>query len=148
MRAMMMLALLGLADPEPDGAERKALLGTWVMIDGEAGGKAITKADLAARWTFKAGGKSVFAAGAKGEESPFTYAIDPSGKVKTIDLTYEGPLTGLKGTRQFGIYKLEGDRLTLCLSAPGTTAKDRPTAFTTEGSRFMLLRLEREKGGK
>jgi uncharacterized protein (TIGR03067 family) len=53
-------------------------------------------------------------------DTTFRYSLDPSGSPKQIDLTPGGTLgsgTVLVGAGEFGIYKLEGDELWLCLSS-------------------------------
>lgn len=52
------------------------------------------------------------------------FTLDEMQSPKTIDLTIDG-----ESTRLMGIYRLEGDRLTLCLRSDGV----RPTEFSSEG---------------
>jgi uncharacterized protein (TIGR03067 family) len=136
------------ADDKAIRAELEALSGMWAAVGGEAKGREITKDELPFQWTFEAGGKAVFADRKQGSESHYTYTIDSSKNPKVIDITYEGPVAALKGTRQFGIYKLEKDKLTLCLTSPKSTEKDRPKQFSTKEGRVLLMRLERAKAGK
>jgi uncharacterized protein (TIGR03067 family) len=143
------MPLLAWADDKVTRADRKALSGTWVAVGGEAMGKEIPKDDLPFQWTFKVGGKAVFADRKRGGQSRYAYTIDASRKPKVIDITYEGPEAALKGVRQFGIYKIEKDKLTLCLTAePGATEKDRPKRFTTKEGKVFLMRFKRAKAGK
>jgi uncharacterized protein (TIGR03067 family) len=67
--------------------------------------------------------------------------IDAAKSPKSIDLTPpEGPD---KGKTEPGIYKIEGDRLTLCVNDAG---KDRPAAFATkDGTKISLFVLKRAK---
>lgn len=152
MRATVMILLtvplLATAHDKPMQADLKALAGTWMAIGGEAMGKEIPQGELTLQWTFEAAGKAALADRKQGNESPFTYTLDPAKEPRHITLTYVGPLKALKGSKQFGIYKIEKGTLFLCLSIPGATEKDRPTAFTSKGGKVMLMRLERAKVSK
>jgi uncharacterized protein (TIGR03067 family) len=69
-----------------------------------------------------------------------SYRIDPSREPKTIDLTgVSGPL---KEKTFFGIYRLDGDTLQICLD---TDDGERPTAFDTQsGDHAKLMVFRRE----
>ena len=60
--------------------------------------------------------------------------IDAAATPRTIDFTHlEGPD---KGKTEPGIYKVEGDKLTICVNDPG---KDRPSAFAIkDGTKISL----------
>lgn len=67
--------------------------------------------------------------------------LDPSRDPKTIDVIPDGGKDC--GERVLGIYKLEQDRLTICMAAPG---KPRPVAFAADkGSGSTLRTFIREK---
>jgi uncharacterized protein (TIGR03067 family) len=70
-----------------------------------------------------------------------SYAVDPTARPKTIDVTFtEGPE---KGKTSYGIYELEGDTYKVCI---GLTGKPRPTEFASKpGSGHVLEVLKREK---
>jgi uncharacterized protein (TIGR03067 family) len=73
------------------------------------------------------------------EESTFT--LDPRAKPKTIDLKLTAGQD--RGKSVAGIYKLEGDTLTLCLAEPG---RKRPEAFASDkGTGHILLVFKRVK---
>ncbi len=69
-----------------------------------------------------------------------SYSIDSTKSPKTIDFDIKkGPVEGKK---QLGVYKLDGDKLTLVMSAAGST--DRPTSLTVEkGGALAEFVLER-----
>jgi uncharacterized protein (TIGR03067 family) len=56
-----------------------------------------------------------------------TFTIDPSTSPKSID--YMNTAGSNKGKSQRGIYRFDGDQLTVCVSSPGAA---RPAAFTSE----------------
>jgi uncharacterized protein (TIGR03067 family) len=67
--------------------------------------------------------------------------LDPSRDPKAIDVIPDGGQN--RGEHVLGIYKLEKDRLTICMAAPG---KPRPKEFKAEkGSGCTLRRFAREK---
>lgn len=145
---VLMAPFLAWGGEKATRADLKALSGTWVAAGGEGMGKEIPKGELPFQWTFGAGGKAVFADTKRGGESHYTFTLDASKKPKRIDVTYEGPVAAMKGEKQLGIYKMENDKLTLCLTFPGATEKDRPTGFTTKERKVLLMRFERAKAGE
>jgi uncharacterized protein (TIGR03067 family) len=70
-----------------------------------------------------------------------TTKIDPARKPMTIDVTYtEGDS---KGRTALGIYKIEGEILTICRTAPD---KPRPTEVASQpGSGHPLMTYKRQK---
>jgi uncharacterized protein (TIGR03067 family) len=70
-----------------------------------------------------------------------TFKIDPTKKLKEIDVTFtEGPE---KGTTMLGIYEIEDDTYRPCFKMTG---KERPTEFTgKKGSGQGLEVLKKEK---
>jgi uncharacterized protein (TIGR03067 family) len=67
--------------------------------------------------------------------------LDPSRDPRTIDVIPDGGKD--RGERVRGIYKLEKDRLTICMAAPG---QPRPREFKADkGSGCTLRRFIREK---
>jgi uncharacterized protein (TIGR03067 family) len=70
--------------------------------------------------------------------------LDPSRDPKAIDVIPDGGQD--RGERVLGIYKLEGDRLTICMAAPG---QPRPKAFKAEkGSGHTLRTFIRERASE
>jgi uncharacterized protein (TIGR03067 family) len=127
----------------------ESLKGVWRAVHVRGRDEVIPKQELDRQevtWTFKDGGKAVF--GAKdfgGKNAEYTYKIDPSNSPKAIDITYVGPIKKLKGHKQFGIYKLEKGKLTLCLTgSPQATEKDRPKEFVVKDQAGILLEMERQ----
>jgi uncharacterized protein (TIGR03067 family) len=69
--------------------------------------------------------------------------IDPTANPETIDITFTGGEG--KGGTALGIYKLEGNLLTICRAAPG---KPRPTEFSSNpGSGLTLMTYHKLAAG-
>jgi uncharacterized protein (TIGR03067 family) len=115
----------------PTAGDLKRLQGAWVLESLELNGKAVAidslkidRKPLAPRLTVKGERYTLALA-----DKPFAMAcwLDPGHTPKWINLTVlEGPD---KGKVFQGIYKLEGDRFTIC--RPLDSTQRRPTAFAT-----------------
>jgi len=78
-------------------------------------------------------------------EDEMRFQLDPEKKPKQFDATGKSAPEGFPPIGMMGIYKLEGDKLTLCY-APLRKDARRPTEFkTVEGRREALVVLERVK---
>jgi uncharacterized protein (TIGR03067 family) len=115
--------------------DEEKILGTWAVVSWEEGGeKAPQDMIKDVKVTFAADGKMTVKQGEK--EQDLTYQLDPAQKPKAFEATNAKGLTGL------GIYKLDGDNLTICFARRG----DRPTEFASkEGTSVVLQVLKREK---
>lgn len=122
--------------------ELKALEGKWKAVALEAEGNPLPK-EAIPDFTYiigadgKATGKM-----AEGEYTA-TMTVNPRKDPKTIDNLHEsGPQ---KGKKQYGVYKLEGDKLTVCMTPPGSAEVDRPKDFITKDSTNVMFVFERVK---
>jgi uncharacterized protein (TIGR03067 family) len=134
----------GLAAGGPDNegaAELKRLAGSWQAVSYALDGKEAPAEDLKkVKLRIDAHGKTA----AQSEGKTFlasTIRVDPGWNPKTIDIAFtEGDR---KGKTALGIYKLDGDTLTICRANPG---KDRPSAFSsTPGSGLTLMSYRRDR---
>jgi uncharacterized protein (TIGR03067 family) len=155
---VMAVTLLPVADDKPDD---KGLSGDWKVVKLVANGQTAPAAQLrGSTVTFKDGKLLMKQGGASQEQA---YETDPSQSPKTIDLTVttrsasgpgaatrrgspQPPPPEEKQEKLPGIYKLEGNRLTLCVAIPPNV---RPTEFPAEpamGVLFMVLeKVEKKK---
>jgi uncharacterized protein (TIGR03067 family) len=136
------------ADDKTIQREVESLKGRWRATSVLSPGQAVPKEvldGLQVTWTFKEGGHAVFSTKEfEGKDPEYTYRLDLSKSPKIIDFTYVGPEKETRGRKQFGIYKLEMGKLTLCLTtSPDATEKDRPKEFAIKGEDGILLELER-----
>jgi uncharacterized protein (TIGR03067 family) len=125
--------------------ELKALEGKWKAVAMEAGGKPFPN-DNIPDFTFivAANGKSTGQT-PQGEYQA-TIAVDPKKAPKTIDNLHESGAQ--QGKKQYGIYKLEGDKWTVCMTRPGVAESDRPKDFTTKDTANVVFVFERAKQDK
>ncbi|HEV3143482.1 MAG TPA: TIGR03067 domain-containing protein [Gemmataceae bacterium] len=122
----------------------KLFQGDWKVVGLEADGKqAPAEAIKGVRMKIKG---SVFEGTYPGQTSgeKATVKLDSSKSPKQIDLVVlEGPE---KGKTVEGIYKLEKDRLVLCMRGPEVAEKGRPKEFKTDtDSGLGMMTLERIK---
>ncbi len=77
-----------------------------------------------------------------GKDKPAKYKLDASKSPGEIELTF----TDLDGKPEptFGIYKLEGDTLTIVI-APGQEAKGRPKEFKTKPKSLEMMLVLKKK---
>ncbi|HEX4608681.1 MAG TPA: TIGR03067 domain-containing protein [Urbifossiella sp.] len=116
--------------------------GTWDVVKLEQTGEKLDDFIKDSRPTMVfAGDKYTFTAGDDVEKG--TFKLNPKAKTPTID--YDITEGTHKGKRQLGIYKLDGDTLTLCLAEEG--AKARPTKFGTaeDAPEYVMFTLKRRK---
>jgi uncharacterized protein (TIGR03067 family) len=136
-------------DPPKEDATKedvKKLQGKWQVIKWVDEGEKPAPADEIKDFTFEFKDDQVWLQHDKdGKPKPAKYAIDPSKKPKHFDYTLDLG-KGLELLHQ-GIYKLEGDELSICILGDGEN-KDlkRPTEFKgSEAGRQILFVLKRIK---
>jgi uncharacterized protein (TIGR03067 family) len=135
-------------EPRQVGEDKDRLQGTWKAVKMESQGREATE-DEVKKGTMVIKGDKLTTVRPDGFTAESQITIDPTQRPKTIDLVpQDGPDTE-KGKTFRGIYKLDGDTLTLCMNGPDM---ERPQEFKTEaGSQVMLMTLKRETpagGGK
>jgi RNA polymerase sigma-70 factor (ECF subfamily) len=120
-------------DEAPKDEEK--ILGTWALVSIAEGGEKAPEAKIrGAQVTFTADGKMTVKQGE--QEQEFTYKLSPAQKPKE----FSG--TNAQGRTVLGIYKLDGDTLTVCYDRGG----DRPAEFASnEGTKVVLEVLKRVK---
>lgn len=132
----------GIEEPKGQSTDREKLQGLWQAVALEAEGR---KAPAEAVKSFQIQIKDdqlVFSPLTDNRKHKFT--IDPEAKPKAMDLTpSDGPAKDHR--LPCAIYKLDGDKLFICLDKEGKAGK-RPTEFkTADGDGFALITLERVK---
>jgi uncharacterized protein (TIGR03067 family) len=123
--------------------ELKALEGKWKTVAVEANGTAFPK-DAIPDFAFIIAADGKATGQSPQEEYQATITVDPKKNPKTIDNLHESGAQ--KGKKQYGIYKLEGDKLTVCMTRPGVAEGDRPKDFGTKDAANVVFVFERLKG--
>ena len=80
------------------------------------------------------------------EEFGFVMTVNPKKDPKAIEVLHESGTE--KGKKQYGIYKLDGDKWTVCMSVPGAAEADRPKDFNTKDTTNVVFVFERVKEEK
>jgi len=135
-------------DKEKDsggGPGSASLEGTYALESIEKGGQKVTAADLG-KLGAKAEDLKVVIKGDKitmhmgDKEDSATIKVDSTKDPKQIDITAK---KGDKTETEYGIYKLDGDVLTIC-TIENAEAKDRPKEFKS-GGKIEILTLKKQK---
>jgi uncharacterized protein (TIGR03067 family) len=129
--------------PKIDAAKADVakLQGTWQMtaLTDEMGA---APAKELSEWTFEFNGDKVTNSQSKDRKGrSLTYALDPSKEPKTIDMSDGGLVIE-------GIYRVDGDDLTICLvtgSRNGKTAPRPPQFKADKSKKYSLFVLKRVK---
>jgi len=129
--AVLLVAGWSLADEALSKKYVALFQGEWNVVSVEKDGKADAKYKGAVRTHT---GDTYSMKLTEGEPIAGTYKLDPSKTPLQIDST---PASGqFKGKVLPGIYKLDGDTLTICFDGTG---KDRPTDFAASGTNVLAI---------
>jgi uncharacterized protein (TIGR03067 family) len=121
-----------------EGKIKEKLLGTWKFVEGERGGEAPPE-DFARSFKLEFKKEGKFTVTLPNTELEGDFVIDVKPKLWEIEFKLQ------EGDRK-AIFKLDGEKLKLCVSEPGG---ERPTEFASkEGSLNMYFVMEREKKEK
>jgi uncharacterized protein (TIGR03067 family) len=108
--------------PDSSQEQLKKLQGEWVRTRWNVSGEEYQVTPV----TISSSGKRMTLTLARLPPDRWTIRLDASKSPKVFDI--EGTTPGVKGVVFVGIYRLEGDTLTLC-SRWSKAEKDRPTDF-------------------
>jgi uncharacterized protein (TIGR03067 family) len=132
--------LLGADNGDDVRAELKALQGKWKAVAMEAGGNPVPK-ERVPEFTFIVAANGQSTGQSQQGEYQATITVDPKRNPKSIDNLHQ---TGAQqGKKQYGIYKLEQDKWTVCMTRPGVAEGNRPQDFTTKDTANVVFVFER-----
>jgi len=142
-----MVLSLAIGCGKKGGAEGTASIeGTWVITGLEFGGEPmpdefLTKEAEADRTITITPDKMIKKK--NGKDDTNSYTVDRTSTPHHIDMTVTR-MNGQDG-KMYGIYKLEGDTLTIC-GTESDKAEDRPKEFkTAKGEPVAIMKLTRKK---
>jgi uncharacterized protein (TIGR03067 family) len=130
--AILFAATASAANPDKPTNPAK-IEGRWKVVSVEFAGAAVP--GLAGAELVLSDGKKTFTL-PEGRVERGTYRLDPDKEPYEIDSTTEG-----REGSELGIYNLDGDTLTLCLSAAGG---ERPADFSPQGNDRLRIVLRRD----
>jgi uncharacterized protein (TIGR03067 family) len=144
---LVVLATALLVDAGTDDVrkELKALQGKWKTVGIEVAGKPIPK-DAIPEFSVVIGADGKSTGKMPKEEFQFTISVDPKKNPKTIDIEHVSGVE--KGKKQYGVYKLEGDKWTVNATPPGSDEGKRPKDLNTKDSANVVFIFERVKEAK
>jgi uncharacterized protein (TIGR03067 family) len=118
-------------------AAAKELQGTWKVTEFHtARGSSVVEEGRIIPYTFE--GNNLITVGQGNVRVEIEYRLDPTKSPKQIDQRFTGGTIGPWIAK--GIYKLEGDTLTICFGSPNV---DRPTEFTAKPGDGRTMRVHK-----
>jgi uncharacterized protein (TIGR03067 family) len=139
----LFVLLAGRLPAEEKKTDQDQFQGEWAVVKIEQQGEDLPDyvKDNSPAMIYKAG-KYTFKLGGSTDEAG-EFKLDPRAKLPTLDYTITEGVH--KGKRQLGIYKLDGDSLTICLNEEGADA--RPAKFKTGAgaAEYVLFTMKRKK---
>lgn len=134
----VVLAVAAPGDKEAPKKEAPSVVGEWDSEKAVQGGMERPLPDGGIKITFTTDGKFLFKKG-NNDEQTGSYKVDATKSPGEIDITPPN-----EDAPHIGIFKSDGDTLTICLADKGST--DRPTKFESpDGTKIMLITLKRAK---
>jgi len=131
---------------EKDPPKEAAIVGEWEGTKAVAGGKEMPVPEGGIRFEFTADGKLIIHEGKKDQPDTGTYKVDTKKDPAELDMIPPVNQKVAAPPSIPGIFKVDGDTLTLCFSKGPEATTKRPTKFeSTDGSDTILITMKRVK---
>jgi uncharacterized protein (TIGR03067 family) len=131
---------LASADEKAD-ADLKAMVGKWKVEKAVLGGQDLTEHLKDMKFEITAGGKYTVEIGPENDAGTFT--VDPAKSPKQLDVKPTGGPN--KGKTVKGIYKIDGDTMTICYDHMADAAKHPEKFESKDGTTLLLMVYKRQK---
>lgn len=126
------------ADDKANDADLKAMVGKWKVEKATLGGNDLTEMVKTLSLELLPGGKWKMVVGE--EKADGTVTLDASKTPKELDVKTENGMQ--KGMTMKGIYKLDGDTMTVAYNVGGG---ERPKGFDAKGETTLLIVYKKAK---
>jgi uncharacterized protein (TIGR03067 family) len=144
--SLLLGVALAVGAPAPKAEAKKepaTPVGTWVGVKAVAGGMDLPVPDGGIEFTLTADGQLFVKEGPREKPEAGSYKLDAKKEPAEIDLV---PPAGKNDPTILGIYKLDGDTLTLCFGKGRGAAAERPKAFESPaGAEVIVITMTRKK---
>ena len=144
--SLMLGLVLAVAAPAPKTEAKKepaTPVGSWVGVKAVAGGMELPVPDGGIEFTLTADGQLIVKEGMRDKSETGSYKLDAKKDPAEIDLV---PPAGKNEPTILGIYKLDGDTLTLCFSKGPKGMSERPKVFESPaGAEVIVITMTRKK---
>jgi uncharacterized protein (TIGR03067 family) len=135
---LIIVATIGAPAAKEAKKDPPSIVGVWAVESAVEAGKP-DNPPAGTTWTFTAGGKSVLFVPGEKEQAESSFTTDAKRSPAWFDVAADR-----LGDPIRGIFKVEGDTLTLCFV--DEKGAERPTAFESPaGSKAVLVTLKRTK---
>jgi uncharacterized protein (TIGR03067 family) len=144
---LLLVSVVSAQDKDIITQDKQKLQGVWLPTRVEMGGQVMDKEELKNQPKLGVEGGKLVTPGAAPKDAIYSgpLILQVDGKVRRITIFGSSPGPAGEQLKQHGIYKIDGDTLTLCLNVD-CTSDTKPSEFESKpGSEFCIIEFRREK---